>query len=914
MPLSWNEIRARALDFSQRWQSARREAADKQTFYNEFFEIFGIKRQRIASFEEAVKKLTKRTGFIDLLWRGVLLVEHKTAGENLDSAYGQALDYFSGLKEEELPKYILVSDFQRFRLYNLVTANIQSFTLAELYSHIELFGFIAGYEKREFKDQDPVNIEASELMGKLHDALKEGGYTGHYLELFLVRLLFCLFADDTGIFERDILHFYLEDRTTEDGSDLGPRLAKLFETLNTPREKRSPRLDESLAQFPYVNGSLFADILPIPDFDSRMRASLINACYFDWGRISPAIFGSLFQSVMDKDKRRGIGAHYTTEKNIMKVLKPLFLDALYTKFEGVKHNRNRLGEFYNELASLTFLDPACGAGNFLILAYRELRLLEIEVLRALYPSGQLALDVADFSRINVDAFYGIEIEEFPARIAEVALWLMDHQMNMRLSEAFGRYYVRIPLRESAHIHNANALRLDWQEVVPKARLSYIMGNPPFVGKKEQNQSQKADMDFVFGSTGKIGVLDYVSAWYRKSVEYMAGNPMIKTAFVSTNSITQGEQVGVLWSDLLNKGVRIQFAHRTFQWTSEAKGKAAVHCVILGFALHDSKDKLIFDYDTPQSEPHEVKASNINPYLVDAEDIVLTNRGLPISECPEINYGSFALDNGNYTLSQDERDYIVSKYPTAAAYLRPFIGGQELLYGESRYCLWLLGANPKEIISIPPIKERVEAVRTWRLKSNRATTKKLADTPYLFAEIRQPKSTYLALPTLSSEKRNYIPIGFLPPDIIASNQIYIVPNASLYDFGMLTSAMHMSWVRSVCGRLESRYRYSVGIVYNNYPWPFSPTPARVKDVEAKAQAILDARALYAGNTLAQLYDPLFMPEELIKAHRALDRSVDMAYRKQPFDTERHRVEYLFELHQQFTAPLTHEVRTRSRKYR
>ncbi|HEY0070107.1 MAG TPA: DNA methyltransferase [Chloroflexia bacterium] len=912
MALSWNDIRTRALKFSQDWQSARREVADKQTFYNEFFNIFGITRRRIASFEEAVKKLTRRTGYIDLLWKGMLLVEHKTAGENLDSAYAQALDYFHGLKEEELPQYILVSDFQRFRLYDLETDASYDFTLAELHNKVELFGFIAGYKKREFKDQDPVNIEASELMGKLHDALKEGGYTGHDLELFLVRLLFCLFADDTGIFEKDSLHFYLEDRTREDGSDLGPQLAKLFQTLNTPTDKRSPRLDEALAQFPYVNGSLFDDRLPIPDFDAKMRASLIRACYFDWGGISPAIFGSLFQSVMDKVKRRGTGAHYTTEKNIMKILGPLFLDALHAEFATVKHNRNRLLEFHNKLASLTFLDPACGSGNFLILAYRELRLLEIEVLRTLYPS-QLTLDVAVFSRINVDAFYGIEIEEFPARITQVALWLMDHQMNLRLSEAFGQYYVRIPLTVTAHIHNDNALRLDWETVVPKERLSYILGNPPFVAKHLMTDEQGADIDTVFYGVNGAGVLDYVAAWYLKAAQYIQGTAIV-CAFVSTNSISQGEQVSVLWQELFNRyRIKIHFAHRTFAWASEARGAAVVHCVIVGFANFDTRPKLLYEYKTPKSEAHEVVVSNISPYLVEAEDFVISKRSTPLANVPSIIFGSKPVDNGNLLFTDEEKAAFLALEPEASAFMRPLVSNKEYLYGENRWCLWLKDVDPAILRKLPRVLERVEAIKEFRLRSKKIPTKQAASLPTLFTEIRQPNSNFIVIPLHTSEERRYVPFGFFTPEYIVHNSCSFVPNASFYHFGVLSSAMHMAWLRAVCGRIKSDFRYSNTLVYNNFPWP-QPTPVQGKSIEAAAHGVLDARAQFPGSTPADLYDPLVMPLSLLKAHQILDRAVDAAYRRQSFDSERHRLEYLFALYQQLTAPLTHEAapQRRSRK--
>lgn len=913
-PLSWNEIRRRAIEFSQEWHDATRENAEKQTFWNEFFNVFGIPRRRVASFEEPVKKANSRQGFIDLFWKGTLLVEHKSAGQSLEKAKTQAFEYFPGLKNEELPRYVLASDFQHFDLYDLDTDAEHHFLLSDLHQKVELFGFIAGYQKREFKDQDPVNIKASELMGKLHDMLKDSGYTGHDLEQYLVRLLFCLFADDTGIFEKDALRFYIEEQTRQDGSDLGQHLTMLFQVMNTPPEKRQRTLNEALKSFPYINGSLFAETLPIPAFDRAMREALITACFFDWGSISPAIFGSLFQSVMDKDRRRGIGAHYTTERNILKILKPLFLDALYAEFESVKHDNRRLQNFHKKLETLTFLDPACGCGNFLILAYRELRRLEIEVLKALYPTGQLALDVSDLSRINVDAFYGIEIEEFPARIAEVALWLIDHQMNMRMSEAFGRYYVRIPLRKSAHIHNENALQLDWQSVIPKEQLSYILGNPPFVGKKEQTPTQKTELLNIFAGVHGAGLLDYVCAWYLKAAQYIQ-NTVITCAFVSTNSICQGEQVSVLWQELLSQyHIKIHFAHRTFAWSSEARGKAAVHCVIIGFATFDAAKKLLYDYDSPKSEAHEMQVKNINPYLLEAPSYLIEKRSKPLSLVPEINKGSEATDFGFLSLSPIERDILISEEPQAQNWIRKYIGGDEFINSIDRYCLWLVGIKPQELRAMPKVMERVQKVREARLNSDKARTKQWANQSFLFSENRQPDNDYLVIPKVSSEKRRYLPIGFCSKEVIASGSVLVVPAARLYEFGVLSSTMHNEWMRYTAGRMKSDYQYSSTIVYNNFPWPQNPTPQQVQDIEKKAQAVLDARAQFPGNSLADLYDPLTMPPALLKTHQALDRAVDAAYRKQPFDTERHRIEYLFGLYQQLTEPLITAMTKASHKRR
>jgi restriction-modification enzyme MmeI-like protein len=574
MRLSWNEIRARAARFAEEWAGAKYEKGEAQSFYNDFFDVFGIKRRKVASFEEPVKKLGDKQGFIDLFWKGVLLVEQKSAGGNLILAKEQALDYFPGLKDAELPRYILVSDFQTFELYDLEDEEgaPSRFKLFELPGKVDLFGFILGVEKRAFRDQDPVNIEASELMGRLHDALKASGYFGHDLERLLVRLVFCLFADATGIFQRDAFFDLISERSQIDGSDVGRLLNELFDVLNTPEPRRQKTLDEDLARFPYVNGDLFANRLPTAAFDAAMRAQLIAACEFKWDAISPAIFGSLFQSVMNARERRASGAHYTTEKNIMKVIQPLFLDDLWADFERLRMRRdtsrtNALKAFQDKLGALTFFDPACGCGNFLIIAYRELRALEIEVLKELRfrSSGLIdAFDVATLSKIDVDQFYGIEIGEFPSRIAEVALWMMDHIMNNRLSLEFGEAYARIPLKASPHIHCADALEMDWAGVLAPERCSFVYGNPPFVGQSFQGTKQRQQMAHIVGK-GRGGSLDYVCAWFLRGGDYLRRSHA-RVGFVATNSITQGEQVAQLWPLLFDRyGLEIAFGHRTFAW-------------------------------------------------------------------------------------------------------------------------------------------------------------------------------------------------------------------------------------------------------------------------------------------------------------------------------------------------------------
>lgn len=916
MPLSWNEIRHRAIAFSKEWTGAKRERAEKQTFWNEFFNVFGVSRRAVASFEEPVRGLSGDYNWIDLLWPGIVLVEHKSRGKDLGKAESQAFRYIQDLaregRDKEIPRYVIVSDFARIALHDLEPEDQLNlplfnnrrvrtieFALADLHDYIHEFAFLAGYQQHKFIEQDPINLEAVEIMGRLHDALESGGYSGHQLERFLVRILFCLFAEDTGIFEREAFRLYLVDRTASDGSDLGMHLAKLFEVLNTPPEKRQKNLDETLAAFAYVNGALFEENLGFADFNKDMRDALLACTRFDWSRISPAIFGSLFQAVMEPRERRQIGGHYTSERDIMKVIRSLFLDDLRAEFERAKGNKAELKRLHERISTLRFLDPACGCGNFLVVTYRELRLLEIEILKLLFPGDQRELDIHKLSLIDVDAFYGIEISEWPARIAEVAMWLMDHQMNNRLSEAFGQYFVRLPLKKSPHIVCDNALRLDWKKVLPATQCSYILGNPPFVGKQYMTASQNEDMEIVSGKVKGHGLFDYVTAWYFKAAEYIQGTKIV-VGFVSTNSITQGEQVGALWNALFQFGLKIHFAHRTFKWESEARGKAHVHVVIIGFANFDTPKKQVYEYEF--GDGTVAPARNISPYLIDGIDRAITKRSHPISAVPEIVFGSMPNDGGHLLLTGEEKSALVRQEPSAGQFVRRFLGSEEFIHGIERWCLWLTEASPQQIRRMPEVMKRVEAVKDQRLQSTRETTRELSKVPTLFGEIRQPSKRYLAIPEVSSERRNYIPIGFLEPDIIASNKIYTISEADNFTFGILSSAMHMAWMRQVSGRLESRYQYSGKVVYNNFPWPESPTPKQRAAVEAAAQAVLDTRKKFPDSTLADLYDPLAMPPMLVKAHADLDRAVDLCYRPQPFDNDRQRVEHLFALYEKLTAPL------------
>ncbi|MBI2433301.1 MAG: class I SAM-dependent DNA methyltransferase [Candidatus Hydrogenedentes bacterium] len=929
MSISWNEIRQRAIRFSREWEGSLRERADAQTFWNEFFDVFGIRRRTVASFEEPVKTLKGTYGFIDLFWKGRLLAEHKSAGKPLDKAQVQAFDYIQSLqrdgRDDEVPRYIIVSDFSRIVLYDLEPEDqgelfkgqglaFVEVPLAELHKHVRHFAFIIGQRTHRFREEDPANIEAAGIMAELHDAVEAGGYTGDQLEQLLVRILFCLFADDTGIFEGPIFQNLIEYRTRGDGSDLGARLFELFDVLNTPVEARNEYMDEDLSVFPYVNGDLFAQPLRLAGFNRDMRNRLLAACRFNWERISPAVFGSLFQGIMDDKERRQIGAHYTSERDILKLIKPLFLDGLWAEFEQIKKDRSvrrqkRLLEFQQKLARINCLDPACGCGNFLVIAYRELRRLELEVLKERHVKGKQKHEefdygeVAKMSLVDVNQFYGIEIGEWPARIAETALWLTDHQMNIELSETFGNIFQRIPLRAAPHIACKNALRMDWNDLLPADQCSYVFGNPPFVGKAFQSAEQKEDLKLVSDEVNGNGNLDYVTGWYWKASNYMKCRE-IEAAFVSTNSVTQGEQVPIIWHDLFQKGLHINFAHRTFAWQSEARGAAHVHVVIIGFGFKPREQRVIFEYDDIKGEPQARYVQKINPYLVEGAETFLPKRTHPLCDVSEMIYGSKPVDGGYLILDPQAREELLKEVPEARGFIRPFLGSEEFINGLERWCLWLHETPPDKYRHIKPIMRRIEQVREFRLQSKKARTRADASRPYAFSEIRQPSSDYILVPEVSSERRLYIPIGFVKANVICSNLAYMIPEASGYEFGILTSSMHMAWVRHVCGRLESRYRYSAKLVYNNYPWPQDVTTQQRNNVKTCAKAVLNARQKYldAGQTLADLYDPLTMPGGLLNAHQALDRAVDRCYRAKKFENERERVEFLFGLYEQFTSPL------------
>lgn len=943
MRLSWNEIRPRAAEFARDWADAGYEKGETQSFYNAFFRIFGVERRSVARYEEQVKRLDDSQGFIDLFWPGVLLVEQKSAGRDLVAARRQALSYFDALPERERPRYLLLCDFQNFELLDLDEGEEARFTLAELPSNVEKFGFILGVQKRTFRDEDPVNAEAAKLMADLHDRLLEVGYGGRELELFLVRIVFCLFADDTGIFERrDILLELLEQRTSPDGSDLGGRLAHLFQVLNTPEASRQATLDEDLARFPYINGDLFAETLPIADFDSAMRRALLDACRFDWTEISPAIFGTLFQSVMEPEEQRIKGSHYTSEANVLKVIEPLFLDDLRAEFERLRRSRGtrrnaELHAFRQRLGRMRFLDPACGCGNFLVIAYRELRQLEIEVLRELFPSRQLGLLADALSLVNVDQFHGIDLDEFPKRITEIALWMMDHIMNNRLSLEFGEAYARIPLENSPRILRGDALEVDWDDVLPPEECSFVLGNPPFGGAKYQTEVQRAQVHRIADLGKSGGTLDYVTAWFLKAGEYLhrgietqrrsagpaaAANTVrpLRIGFVATNSITQGEQVGQLWPLIFDRlGLEIAFGHRTFAWKSDIRKQASVHVVIVGLTLvaDAPKDRRLFSYPDVKGDAEESRHAAISPYLVDAggladPHLVVRETAEPLNGWPRLASGSQPIDDGNYIFTEDQRAAFLEREPAAAEHLRPYVGGRDYIQRHSRWILALQDAEPEAVAAMPFVVQRIRAVRQFRSRSKRKGTLAIANSPRRYNVEVLPTSPFLVVPEVSSERREYVPIGWLEPPTIPSNTARIVENAPRTLFALLTAAMHMAWLSGIGGRLKSDPRYSIGLVYNTFPPPPADTGVLDDKLTPLADAVLEARAAHPGATLAELYDPDLMPNDLRRAHRAIDRAVDRLYRPRRFASENERLEHLLSLYEKMIAPISAAAQPKRRR--
>ena len=885
-----------AKAFAEYWKDRGDEKSDSQSFWLALVrDVLGVAEpEKFILFEERVK--LDHTSFIDgHIPSTHVLIEQKKKGLNLRSPirqsdgtllnpFQQAQRYSAALPYSQRPRWIITCNFEEFLIYDMEkpTGEPESILLKDLAKEYYRLQFLVEEKSELLHREEQISIQAGELVGKLYDAIlkqyihPDDKASLHSLNILCVRLVFCLYAEDSGIFGGHLkFHNYVKSFAPK---DVRRALIDLFRVLDTKTEERDPYMDDVLASFPYVNGGLFADEnIEIPNFTQEIVDLLLHKASedFDWSQISPTIFGAVFESTLNPETRRSGGMHYTSIENIHKVIDPLFLDVLREEFDEIKalkvpKIRNDKAEAFREkLSKLIFFDPACGSGNFLTETYISLRRLENEAL-LLCTGGQMLLDFGDVIKVSIGQFYGIEINDFAVTVAKTALWIAESQMMKETEEIMNTNLDFLPLKSYANIVEGNALRTDWETVVPKDKLDYIMGNPPFVGARLMGKEQKDDLFDVFGAKWKnAGNLDYVSCWYKKAADLMKGTS-IRTALVSTNSVSQGESVAILWKPLFEDGVHIDFAHRTFRWDSEASIKAHVHCVIIGFSIAPFyKAKVIYSAERP------LIVDNINAYLVDADNVFVESRTNPLCDIPKIGIGNKPIDGGFYLFTEEEKDEFIKKEPQAEKWFRPWIGSHEFINRYFRYCLWLGECPPNELRKMPECLKRVQAVRDYRLSSPSAGTVKLADTPTRFHVENMPKGNYIVVPEVSSERRKYIPMGFLDPYVLSSNLVKVIPNAEIYHFGVLTSNVHMAWVRAVCGRLKSDYRYSKDIVYNNFPW-CNPTDEQKKKIEETAQAILDARALYPDCSLADLYDEVAMPPELRKAHQANDKAVMQAY--------------------------------------
>lgn len=895
------------------------EQKSAQRFWIDLFSCFGVSAARMNLFERNARRgNTGNTGRIDLFYPGVVIGEAKKPGVDLEIAYQQVLDYLNGgsIRDFEYPRYILCSNFEEFRLIRLGDTNFDvSFGLSEVVDYLDSLKFLAGYDTVTRAEEARASIQASRLMAELFTAMAgddvdeavgdeaptnfhDEELRVHETSMYLTRLLFLLFGDDAGLWEADLFTRFVEENTTPD--NLGPQLNALFEVLNTP-ENRRRHVPDSMAAFPYVNGAIFAEPMRTQYFTPAMRTALLHACRFNWSEISPAIFGSLFQLVKSKEARRSDGEHYTSEKNILKTLEPLFLTELREKAERLISAKStsvkELRAFRDSLADYAFLDPACGSGNFLIVAYRELRKIETDLIVAIRRKegtlDDMALDVSFEQKLSIGQFYGIELNWWPARIAETAMFLVDHQANKELAQQIGAAPERLPISITAHIHHANALAVDWSLVVPAPKAeTFVFGNPPFVGQKEKSKDQVEDMSRVWGSDYD-GYLDYVTGWHAQAMKLLQ-NRRGEFAYVTTNSITQGQPVPALFGPLFREGWRIKFAHRTFSWDSEAPGKAAVHCVIVGFSREEFRP-LLWDYPNVKGEPVEVTITEaINAYLVDGPQLLVSKRMRPLSTVlPEVKSGSKAVDWGLYTLETEAELKEVNSDLVAAKYVRLYLGGEELINGTSRWCLWFDSLEPNDVGRSSLLRERIEEVRLRRANSKRKATKKAADTPATFGELRQPSTDYLAIPQTFSERRKYATVARLPRDVIASIKLFTAEDPDGLLFGVVSSSMFIAWQKAVGGRLKSDPSFSNTIVWNNFPVPELSDKRRASIIKA-GKKVLEARELHPERSLAEHYNPLAMAPELVKAHDALDREVDKAFgAPRKLTNERQRLELLFE---------------------
>ncbi len=884
-----------AKKFAEYWSDKGYEKGESQAFWLSLLrDVFGVEHpEQYIKFENKVH--LDRTSFIDgFIEKNHILVEQKSVDKSLRkpikqsdgtllTPFQQAKRYSSELPYSKRPRWIVTCNFKEFLVYDMEkpTGEPESILLSDFPKEYYRLEFLIEEKSELLHREEHISIKAGELVGKLYDAIlrqyiaPENKSSLHSLNILCVRLVFCFYAEDAGIFRsHKQFHNYIKSFETK---DVRRAVIDLFRVLDTKYEDRDPYIDKSLADFPYVNGGLFADEdIEIPNFtDEIVNLLLYNVSdNFDWSQISPTIFGAVFESTLNPETRRGGGMHYTSIENIHKVTDPLFLDELHGELEEIqavkvpKIRREKAEEFREKLSKLVFFDPACGSGNFLTETYISLRRLENEALKIIFDD-QIILDFGDVVKVSIGQFYGIEINDFAVTVAKTALWIAESQMLKETEDILNTSIDFLPLKSYANIVCGNALRIDWETVVPKDKLGYIMGNPPFVGGMITTPQQKEDMIAVMGNIKGIGELDYVSAWYYKSVDFIHDKASIKVAFVSTNSICQGQQAVTMWQPLYRRGIKIQFAYRTFIWNSEAKTKARVHCVIVGFSMKVCQPKILYDNDTFKY------VDNINSYLLDAPDIFVESRSTPICKVPEMRFGSMPRDGGGFILTDEQREELLKKEPIAEKWIKKYVGAYEFINNKSRWCLWLLEADPHEIKQCPTVMKRIESVREFRAGSVAAGTRKFAETPTLFCQIAQPKMDYIIVPKVSSEKRKYVPIGFMPNTVIASDLVFLIPNASLYNFGILTSNVHMAWMRAVCGRLKSDYRYAKDIVYNNFPWCKANFEQRER-IEQTAQGILDARALYPDCSLADLYDELTMPSELRRAHQENDRAVMQAY--------------------------------------
>jgi len=894
---------AAAAEFAERWKNRGYEKGESQPFWIDLLSnVFGVEMPTAGFIRFEDHHMVDASNFIDgRIPSTRVLIEQKSLGKDLRASirqsdgsplnpFQQARRYVVSMPVSEHPRWIVTCNFSEFLVYDMERPNgePEQILLENLGKEYYRLQFLVDEKSEHLSKEMEVSMKAGEMVGKIYEKLLEqyiDPTTPHSLKslnILCVRLVFCLYCEDSGVFgKHDMFHDYL---AKYDAENMRAALIRLFKVLNTPLEERDPYMMESLAEFPYVSGGLFEEEnIEIPRFTDEIRHILLqNASLdFDWSEISPTIFGAVFESTLNPDTRRSGGMHYTSVENIHKVIDPLFLNELRNELDNIleeekvpRQRKKRLEAYQERLASLTFLDPACGSGNFLTETYLSLRRLENRaIMEETYGQTMLGDFIANPIKVNIRQFYGIEINDFAVVVAKTALWISEAQMMHETEKIIHKDLEFLPLRNYANIHEANALRIDWNDVVPKEKLNYIMGNPPFVGYSLQSKEQKDDILSVFvdinGKPFKTsGKIDYVAGWYYKASQMLC-NTKIRAALVSTNSITQGEQVAAIWKPLKDLfGIHIDFAYRTFRWDSEASSKAHVHCVIVGFSCVDVP-KVIYDNDKQKT------AENINAYLIDAPSVYINSKSKPLCDVPQMSSGGKPVEGGFLILSIAEKNEIVQKEPHIEQYIRPFTSGDDFINNKKRYCLWLVGANPTDLKHAPEVMLRVESVRAFRLASSKEATRRCAETPTLFMEIKEPQSNYLLIPATSSEQRRYIPIGYVDKIVIPNNAVQFVPNAQLYHFGVITSNVHMAWMRAVCGRLEMRYRYSANVVYNNFPWP-TPTDEQRAKIEQTAQQILDARALYPDSSLADLYDELTMPVELRRAHQDNDRAVMAAY--------------------------------------